>query len=122
MFVDAGKRDRRVVVQSRPTADAVDGSGAPTDGPWTALVTVWAEKVDVFDASSRERYVSSQTSAPHEERWRVGYRRDLDPELVDVRKLRRLVYKSQVRDIVGVQMLGRREGIEFLTLTGGTVS
>jgi len=120
MFVDAGARDRRVTVQTRPAADAADASGAPTEiGEWTDLVTVWAQRVDI---GGRERFTAQQMSAPYDERWRIGYRADLDPELVDVRKLRRLVYRSQVRDIVGAELLGRRDGIELLTLTGGTVS
>jgi hypothetical protein len=43
------------------------------------------------------------------------YRADMDPDLVDVPKARRLVFGGRVHDIAAAQHLGRREGIELST-------
>lgn len=119
-FPAAGARDRRVTIQQRPAADAADSSGTPTEvGEWSTLAHVWAEKDEV---GGRERFTAQQMTAPYDVRWKIGYRADMDPETVDVAKVRRVLYKSRVYDIVEAQMIGRREGVELLTLTGGTVS
>lgn len=116
MYPQCGKRDRRVTIQQRPAADAVDAAGAPLE-TWTTLVEMAAEKMVI---GGRERFLADQKSAPYDTRWRLNYRADLDRDLVDVPKLRRLVYKSRVYDIVDAQVIGRNEGIELLTLSGGT--
>lgn len=118
MFPDAGKRDRKVTIQQRSTTDAVDSSGAPTE-TWTTLYEGYFEKAVI---GGRERFTSSQLTAPYDTRWRGHYRKDMDRDLVDVPKLRRLLYKSRVYDIVDAQVIGRNEGIELLTLSGGTVA
>ena len=46
----------------------------------------------------------------------MSYIASMDPELVDVPKLRRLVYQGRTYEIVHAAMIGRREGIEFLTI------
>jgi len=116
-MADAGKRDRYVTVQQRPTTDAVDGSGAPTE-TWTTLYGGYFERRPI---GGRERFDAHQKSAPYDTRWIGHYRADMDRDLVNVPKLRRLVYKSRVYDIVDAQTTGRNDGIELLTLSGGTV-
>lgn len=121
MFTHAGKRDRYVTIQQRSTTDAVDIAGAPTE-TWTTLTNAWAQKVEVEGRHPRERFESNQLTAPRDTVWRLGYRSDIDPELVNVEKLRRVVYQSRVYDIVQARMMGRREGVELLTLSGGTLA
>lgn len=111
---EPGLRDRIVTIQQRPATDAVDTEGAPIDGPWTTLVaSMPAAKGDV---SGWERVRANQTSARYDTRWEINYRLDMDPELVDVAKLRRLLVNGRVHDIVAASEIGRRDGIELLTI------
>jgi len=120
MYTPSGQRDRRVLIQQRTAVDQADESGTPNDvGTWTKLVHAWADKTPL---GGRERFDAEQRSAPYDTRWRIGYRADMDPELVDVAKVRRLVYQSRIYDIVDAQLIGRREGVDVMTLAGGTIA
>ncbi len=121
MFPDAGARDRRITIQQRTTTDQADSSGTPNEvGTWTTLVHAYAQKLVI---GGRERFDAEQRSAPYDTRWRIGYRADMDPELVDsVQKLRRIVYKGRIYDIVDAQLIDRRDGVDLLTLSGGTIA
>lgn len=118
MALNAGDMDREIVIQS-PTASA-GGSGFPVD-TWAPLTAdpIWAFRIDV---GGRERFVSNQLSAPFDCRWQIYYRDDMDPELVDVPKLRRLLYQNRIYDIVAAVQMERQEGIELLTLASSKVS
>lgn len=116
MFPHAGKRSVYVTIQQRSATDAVDSAGAPTE-TWTTLYQGWFEKVVI---GGRERFSSNQMTAPYDTRWKGNYRADMDRDLVDVPKLRRLVYKSRIYDIVDAQVIERNQGIDLLTLAGGT--
>ncbi len=113
----AGARDRLVTIQERPDADAKAPSGYPVE-TWTTLADVWMHK---YDISARERYSfqSNQESAPYDTKWTLPWMDTMDPETVDVRKLRRLLVNGRVHDIVGANEIGRRNGIELQTLAGG---
>lgn len=116
-FPDAGQRDRYVTIQQRSSADAVDASYAPTE-TWTTLYSGYFSKNDI---GGREKFMAHQMTAPYDTRWRGNYRPDMDRELVpDLPKLRRLVYQNRYYDIVDAQIIGRRQGIELLTMAGGT--
>ena len=115
--MDPGQRDRAVTIQQ--LTEGVDASGAPTE-TWTTLVTpVWMRKRDL---RQDERFKASQLSAPVETMWEMPYRTDMDPESVDVPKTRRLLYQQRTYDIVGASQIGRREGIELMTLAGSKVA
>jgi len=109
----SGLRDRIVTVQY--LTESRGGSGAPIED-WSTLTTVMAQKLDL---SQRERFVAQQNSAPADTRWSLPYSADYDPELVDVAKTRRLTYRGRAYDIVSALMIGRREGVELVTLSGG---
>jgi SPP1 family predicted phage head-tail adaptor len=109
--MEPGERDRIVIIQKM--TDGKGTSGFPTEAPST-LAAVPMRKADM---NGSERYQAEQLSAPFNTRWEMGYRADMDPELVDVAKTRRLVYQGRAYDIVEAHMIGRREGIELLTLT-----
>lgn len=111
MRVHCGDRDRRVTIQQM--TEDVDESFTPTE-TWTPLCRVWAEKIEV---SGLEKFRAQQLSAPYNTRWRIPYRRDMDPELVNVPKSRRLVWQSRNHDIVSATMISRRDGIELETLS-----
>lgn len=111
--MDAGDRDRSITLQQRPAADAKAGSGFPIE-TWTTLVaSMPASKVDT---GGNESFRASQVSAAFDTRWVINYRTDMDPELLDVPKLRRVLYQGRVHDIVVANHIGRREGVELLTL------
>lgn len=119
---DRGKADRWITIQQRTTTDQADDSGTPNEvGTWTTLTGSYAEKVEVSNRFQRERFAEAQMSAPYDTTWRIGYRSDMDPELVNVPKLRRIVYQSRIHDIVQARMMGRRQGVELETLAGGTI-
>lgn len=115
---DAGERDRLVTVQQ--LTESVGTSGFPVEA-WTPLASVYLGKTP---AGGRERYAASadQFSAPYDTRWEGPYRADMDPELIDVEKKRRLLYKGRIHNIVHAAMIGRYEGIELLTQAGGLLT
>jgi hypothetical protein len=115
--VPIGRRDRWVTIEGLPDETDTQGrSGFPSEA-WSPLVEhVTAMKQDV---GGRERFVDNQLSTAYDTRWEIAYRPDMDPELVDVTKRRRLVYLGRTYDIVAAIMIGRREGIELLTLSRG---
>lgn len=112
----SGQRDRIVDVQY--LVESRGGSGAPIES-WLPLTTVHAHKSDL---SQRERFISDQQSAPADTRWSLPYSEDYDPELIDVAKKRRLVYRGRAYDIVSALMIGRRDGVEIVTLSGGLLT
>lgn len=112
--MDAGKRDRIVTIERRSNTDSADEtSGEPVE-TWTTLVqSMPAAKIDI---SAWERFNANQTSARYDTKWEMNWRNDMDPELVDVPKTRRLVVNGRYHDIVACFEIGRRAGIEVLTL------
>ena len=109
--IDPGLRDRVVTIESRTAG--VDSEGAPNDS-WSTLVSACpASKGDI---TGWERLKADQMSARYDTRWEINYRLDMDPELVDVAKERRLTANGRVHDIVAASEIGRRDGIELLTI------
>ncbi len=111
--MEPGERDKAVLIQQRSATDAAGSSGFPVE-TWTTLhARVFMRKEDL---KGNERFQASQLSAPFTTRWEMGYREDMDPELLDVPKLRRLVYQGRIYDIVEASQIGRREGVELMTV------
>lgn len=106
--MEPGERDRQVVIEQ--AGEATGSGGFPTE-TWTTLCTMFASRQDL---SARER-LQGGVEAEFTTRWEVNYRTDLDPELVDVPKLRRLTYQGRVHDVIEASVIGRREGVELLT-------
>jgi head-tail adaptor len=107
----AGARDRWVTIQTRPE-EAVGPSGFPIDAPWADLATVAMAREDV-EATERER--ADQEQAASYTQWAMPYMVEMDPELVDVAKVRRLMYAGRQFDIIGAAPIGRAQGIAILT-------
>lgn len=110
--MEPGERDWVITIQSRPLADEADDSGAPIE-TWTDLVTMPAAK---YDVSGQEKFAAQQLSASYDTRWEINYRADMDPELLQVAKFRRILHRGRVHDIVDASLIGRREGIKLMTL------
>jgi SPP1 family predicted phage head-tail adaptor len=112
----SGRRDRFVTVQQ--LSESRGASGAPIES-WTRLTDVWAAKTDI---RGFERFIANQISAPYDTKWDLHYSAEWDPDRVDVRKRRRLVVEGRVHDIVAAQEIGRRQGVEVMTLAGGLLA
>ena len=117
-MLDPGQRDRWVVIQSRPETEEVDAAGFPSP-TWTELCGMWAER---RQPSAAEVFKSNQKSASAIVIFEVNYRADLDPELVDVPKLRRVLYQTRIHDVIAADVVGRRDGIRLTTLSGMQVA
>jgi hypothetical protein len=111
----SGARDKPVKIERRTAEDEVDDSGFPIDVTWSQLVALeWMHRETM---SGRERIMARQTSAPVDTRWTMGYRPDMDPDLVNVTKLRRLIYENRVYDIEFAETLGSKDGIVLTTIS-----
>lgn len=109
----AGQRDRLVTIEGRTTG--VDASFGPVE-TWAPILGLWASRVDTRQEVVNERLVTHQVTAPFEAHWELPYRVEIDPELVDVSKDRRLVYEGRVHDIIHAEPIGRHAGVKVLTL------
>lgn len=113
--MESGERNREVAVQQ--LTETVDTTGAPVESWSTLLPTYWVSRMDV---SGRERFVSGQLSSPYTTRWEGPYVDVLDPDIVDVPKTRRILYRGRVYDITDASIITLGDqvftGIEFLTL------
>ena len=108
-----GERDRQVTIQS--IAQGTGTSRFPTETA-SDLFTAWASMTPL---TGRERFTGAQISAPFDTQWQLPYRADIDPDLLNVPKARRLVYQGRVYDIVSAVVVGRREAVELNTVSGG---
>lgn len=114
--MEAGERDRQVTIEQ---AAESKGTGNFPVETWTTLTTMFASKSDL---RGTERFQADQLSARYDTRWEVSYRADLDPDVVDVPKTRRLVYRGRTFDIVDASMIGRKEGVELMTIASQKVN
>lgn len=108
---DAGKRDRWITIQS--AIETTDPSGFPIM-TWVDLVGTWAMRTQ---QSGAEAYTAHQAVATAVVDFEFPYRGDCDPELIDVPKLRRVVYQGRTHDIVEADVVGRREGLKYTTIS-----
>lgn len=107
----AGERDRLVDIEQ--LLERRGPSGFPVEA-WEPLAEgQWMSKTDT---DARETFTGNQLSGPVRTAFEGAYRPDMDPELIDVVKTRRLVFEGRVYDITGATQIGRRAGIEYLTL------
>ena len=116
--MESGERTIRALIQQRSAVDAVDAGGHPTE-TWSTLMYAWFRKQD---QKGEERFVAGQLSGPKVTQWEMGYAASMDPDLLDVPKLRRLVYQSRIYDITDASLIGNREGVELLTLDAKKVT
>lgn len=111
MVMEPGKRDRLITIQQ--VTDTTTASGMPGE-TWATLVSDMPASKD--DLSGRERMLVSQLSAVADVKFGINYRLDMDPEIVDVPKARRVIYRERAYDITYARMVGRRDGLELFAL------
>lgn len=116
----AGARDRWITIQE--LTQTTGTSGFPIES-WDTLKQVWAHKKEATGSRfMNQRFVAHQLSEPFDTEWEIPYSADMDPELVNVRKERRLLVRGRAHDIVWAGEIGRRRGIQLRTLAGGLVT
>ena len=97
-----GKMDRRIVIE-QPTVTKDDWNYDVVT--WTTPATVWAEKLDRGSGEVVE--VDRQTALTRTQ-WTMRYRSTVNSTM-------RILYNSQYYYIVGVEEIGRREGLRVFT-------
>ena len=108
--MEPGERNRQVLIEQ--IVESAGASSFPVEN-WGDLGWVYMAK---FDLGGNERFQADQLSSRYDTRWEMGYRSDMDPELIDVAKVRRLVYQDRIYEIVTASHIGMREGVEILTI------
>lgn len=113
--VVSGRRDTLITMQQ--LVETAGDSGEPVES-WTTLCTLWAS-METVDAPERftEGVVMNQVSARAWIKFTTNYRTDCDPHSISVPKTRRVTYLDRVYDIAAAALIGRKRGIEFLTLS-----
>lgn len=111
---EPGERDRVVTLQQLAESTGT-GSNFPIEGWSTLVATMPASKADL---SGRERMIAGELSAKVDSMFVINYRSDMDPDLVDVPKTRRVVLAGRVFDIVAAFHIGRKDGVQLMTLAG----
>jgi SPP1 family predicted phage head-tail adaptor len=110
MPINVGSLVHHVAIQEM--TESTDASGFPLES-WATLCTAWMAKQT---ERATEEFRSHQESASSIIRWTMRYRADVDPDLVDVPKKRRILYQSRAYDIVYAETVGRKDSIVFKTL------
>lgn len=112
--VAAGARDQRISLV--PITQSEDTSGMPieVDALEADWIAVMAAK---YDLGGRERFSSDQESAPYDTRWSLPYAQRFDPDVVNVPKVFALMHRGRRYDIIAASMIGRRAGVELLTMS-----
>jgi head-tail adaptor len=108
--MEPGERNRFVTIQQ--LTESLGASQLPVRS-WSTLATVWASKEDV---RGNEQLVAERLVSRYETRWEIGYRVDMNPEVVDVPKTRRLLLGGRIHDIVDASLIGDSDGVELLTV------
>lgn len=107
--VDPMHLDKRVTIQQ--STEVIDSAGVPSE-TWTDLTCV---PMGRRSASGFERWQANQETSQFDTAWMMQYRSDMDPDLVNVPKSRRLVYQGRTMDIVTAEHVGRKDGIALMT-------
>lgn len=114
--MNPGELIRRVTFQSLTSVKGTTGFGTEV---WVDFVTVAAAKKDL---RGEERLQAAQLSSPFDTMWQTWYRKDLDPDVLDVTRVRRIIYQGRIYDItraMPIEIFNMRQGLEFETLAGG---
>lgn len=109
--LSSGQRDQEVRIEQ--LASSVASTRYPVE-TWTTLVaTEWMARTEL---RANERFTANQPLVSTETQWEMEYRADMDPDLLNVPKSRRLVYMGRIYDIVAASVIGPKRGIELLTI------
>lgn len=109
--VAAGQRDKLVQIES--ATEVVRPSGQPGQN-WASLgQPIYMSRRDI---GADERFAESQQSAWGRVSWQMPYQANMDPEVVNVTKSRRLSFGGKTFNIEAAFLLDQRLGIELVTL------
>src|SRR5690606_13780010 len=98
----SGQRDKRVLIEQ--ATEGADASGFPVS-EWTPLRYAQMGRIDV---RADEHHTASQESAFVETHWYTVYAADMDPDVIDVTKTRRLNYSGRIYDIRAGVVVGHK--------------
>lgn len=104
--MEAGKLDRRVLLQRRGGATNAFGEEAET---WLNLGSVWASRRDVSDA---ERMAAAELGGAVTTRFRVRF----SALTSSIGPKDRLRSEGRLYEVTGVKEIGRRELVEITTV------
>lgn len=110
--MDCGRRDRYVTIEQ--LTDSVGDSGFPVE-TWSTLRQVFASRQDV-PRIMNEQFVNHQLSVPVDTVWQIQYFTDMDPETLDIPKVRRLNYGGRAYDITMASLVNRKTAIDLTTV------
>ena len=109
-----GWRTTRIVIEG-----SADSTGPKTGYPvetFTPLgAPLWGFRSVMPQAARGELEAADQLVANAIAEWRIPYRPDCDPDLVDVPKTRRLTVAGRTLDILEAEVLPRRREIRIVT-------
>lgn len=98
----AGELDRRITLETYTTTKNSYGEEEKT---WSTLATVWA-KIDY--SGGTEDFEADKNTAIGRVRFSIRHR-------TDVTEQTRILYESEYYDILAINEIGRREGLELIT-------
>lgn len=110
----AGQRDKLITIE-RLKSEPTSGSNFPVE-TFGQPMQFWASREFV---SLSEGMNVGQLSTAVIQRWQIPYSSEMDPDLVNVPKERRIVYQSRIYDIQSAEMLDSSEGMEIILTTLG---
>jgi hypothetical protein len=93
-----GTRNRLVTIQHGTTSTG--DSGGPVDTFVDTVPPIWMAREIASRGGEVWQADATQVAARAEHRWSLPYLPDMDPDVVDVPRLRRLVYQGRTYDIV----------------------
>lgn len=96
----AGKLDRRIVIQAKTSTQDAYGSVSDT---WASFAEVWAQ---YLSGAGNELFTAAQVYADTQGRFRIRYIDGITTE-------HRVLYNGNYYDILSVDEIGRREGLEL---------
>lgn len=117
MSLQAGTRDKLVTIQA--LTEDVDGAGVPIEGWVDLFPREWMAKRDaVLRDRSAEEFDAAQWAAHRWVEWDCAFRSDMDADVIDLAKYRRLVYRARTYNIVQAAVLPHEDGhgIRLVTL------
>lgn len=90
-------------------------SGRPVEA-WTLLGKAWMQRLEVNRIAEAEHMVAGGLSARVDAAWVMSYQQNMDPEALNVPKLRRLRYESRIYDITSAAPIGLHDRIQLTTI------
>ncbi len=117
MLREHSSGERNLLVTIQQLTESEDSEGMPLE-TWTLLTTAHASRMPL---GGREQMAAAHLQSPFDTQWQMAYRPEMDPDLVNVMKSRRLVYQGRIHDIVDAKMVGQKRAVELATVSRGAL-